>query len=129
MTGGKESWSETKEITGSGSILGNDYTALPEGVTEAQVERDGKNRITKIKTDNAVYEFTYNDNVTLSPAEIVALQKKGCTLKLDSQNLTAVSWKKTTTTTHTTTKTDEKKSNIKISDSELVTKDGDTYII
>lgn len=129
MTGGKESWSETKEITGSGSILGNDYTALPEGVTEAQVERDGKNRITKIKTDNAVYEFTYNDNVTLSPAEIVALQKKGCTLKLDSQNLTAVSWKKTTTTTHTTTKTDEKKSNIKISDSELVTKDGDTYTI
>lgn len=129
VTGGKESWSETKEITGSGSILGNDYTALPEGVTEDQVERDDKGRITRIKTDNAVYEFTYNDNVTLSPAEIVALQKKGCTLKLDSQNLTAVSWKKTTTTTHTTTKTDEKKSNIKISDSELVTKDGDTYTI
>ena len=129
VTGGKESWSETKEITGSGSILGNDFTKLPDGVTEDQVLRDDKNRITKIQTDNDVYEFTYNDNVTLSPAEIVALQKKGCTLKLDSQNLTAVSWKKTTTTTHTTTKTDEKKSNIKISDSELVTKDGDTYTI
>ncbi len=129
VTGGKESWSETKEITGSGSILGSDYTALPEGVTEAQVERDGKNRITKIKTGNDVYEFTYNDNAKLSPAEIAALYKMGCTLKLDSQNLTAVSWKKTTTTTRTTTKTDEKKSNIKISDSELVTKDGDTYTI
>lgn len=129
VTGGKESWSETKEITGSGSILGNDYTALPEGVTEDQVVRDGKNRITRIKTDNDVYEFTYNDNAKLSPAEIVALQKMGCKLEIDSQNLTTVSWKKTTTTTRTTTKTDEKKSNIKISDSELVTKVGDTYTI
>ena len=129
VTGGKESWSETKEITGSGSILGNDYTALPVGVTEDQVVRDGKNRITRIKTGNDVYEFTYNDNAKLSPAEIVALQKMGCKLEIDSQNLTTVSWKKTTTTTRTTTKTDEKKSNIKISDSELVTKDGDTYTI
>ena len=129
VTGGKESWSETKEITGSGSILGNDYTALPDGVTEDQVVRDGKNRITRIKTDNDVYEFTYNDNAKLSPAEIVALQKMGCKLEIDSQNLTTVSWKKTTTTTRTTTKTDEKKSNIKISDSELVTKVGDTYTI
>ena len=93
VTGGKESWSETKEITGSGSILGSDYTALPEGVTEDQVERDDKGRITKIKTGNDVYEFTYNDNAKLSPAEIAALYKMGCTLKLDSQNLTAVSWK------------------------------------
>lgn len=129
VTGGKESWSETKEITGSGSILGNDYTALPEGVTEDQVERDDKGRITRIKTDNDVYEFTYNDNAKLSPAEIAALQKMGCKLEIDSQNLTTVSWKKTTTTTRTTTKTDEKKSNIKISDSELVTKVGDTYTI
>lgn len=91
VTGGKESWSETKEITGSGSILGNDYTALPEGVTEDQVERDDKGRITRIKTDNDVYEFTYNDNAKLSPAEIVALQKMGCKLEIDSQNLTTVS--------------------------------------
>ena len=129
VTGGKESWSETKEITGSGSILGNDFTKLPDGVTEEQVERDAKNRITRVKTDNDVYEFTYNDNAKLSPAEIVALQKMGCKLEIDSQNLTTVSWKKTTTTTRTTTKTDEKKSNIKISDSELVTKVGDTYTI
>lgn len=129
VTGGKESWSETKEITGSGSILGNDFTKLPDGVTEDQVVRDGKNRITRIKTDNDVYEFTYNDNAKLSPAEIVALQKMGCKLEIDSQNLTTVSWKKTTTTTRTTTKTNEKKSNIKISDSELVTKVGDTYTI
>ena len=103
VTGGKESWSETKEITGSGSILGNDFTKLPDGVTEEQVVRDGKNRITKIQTDNDVYEFTYNDNASLPESELEKLRaeakKNGWSFneKDIEKNLTAVTWKKTTT--------------------------------
>ena len=112
VTGGKESWSETKEITGSGSILGNDFTKLPDGVTEDQVLRDGKNRITEITIGNDVYKFTYTDNASLPESELEKLRaeakKNGWTLDESKiqNNLTAVSWTKTTPTTTETVEKD-----------------------
>lgn len=137
VTGGKESWSETKEITGSGSILGNDFTKLPDGVTEDQVVRDGKNRITKITIGNDVYKFTYTDNTSLPESELEKLraeaEKNGWTLDESKiqNNLTAVSWTKTTTTTTETVEKDVdlSGSDIYFGNNFLQKEDDDSYTI
>ena len=112
VTGGSESWSSTTTITGSGSILGSDYTKLPEGLADAQVERDDKGRITKITNGNEVYTFTYTDNAVLTTDQLQKLreeaEKNGWAFDEDAiqKNLTAVSWSKTTTTISTEEKSD-----------------------
>lgn len=140
VTGGKESWSETKEITGSGSILGNDFTKLPDGVTEYQVDREGgkaDGRITKITIGNNVYEFTYTDNASLPESELEKLraeaEKNGWTFDESKiqNNLTAVSWTKTTTTTTETVEKDValSGSDIYFGNDFLQKEDDDSYTI
>lgn len=116
VTSGSESWSQTETIAGSGSILGNDYTKLPTGVAEDQVERennDPNGRITKITIGNDVYTFEYDDNATLTDEERAKLVQdaaaKGLTLDIENLTLTSVKWTKKTTTTTTDTKSDSNK--------------------
>ena len=140
VTGGKESWSETKEITGSGSILGNDFTKLPDGVTEDQVDREGgkaDGRITKITIGNDVYKFTYTDNASLPESELEKLraeaEKNGWTFDESKiqNNLTAVSWTKTTTTTTETVEKDVdlSGSDIYFGNNFLQKEDDDSYTV
>ena len=106
VTSGSENWRQSETITGNVPYLSGDLKTakdLPEGAT---VEREGgkaDGRITKITIGDDVYEFTYNDKATLSTDELNRLRneakKNGWSFneKDIEKNLTAVTWKKTTT--------------------------------
>ena len=114
VTNGTKSWSDSETSTAAIPMLGNDFTKLPDGVTEENVVRetpgDTTSRITQITHNGTVYKFYYSsvDADNLSDAEKNVLREKARHAGLSedeisdlvfSSGLTSVTWSQTTTKT------------------------------
>ena len=130
VTGGSKSWSETTKVDGSNSsVLGSDYTKLPDGMKSDEgttIEKDSDGRIISFVSGGVKYEFTYTKGTELTEDEKKALEKAGISLDKIDADLTLVNWKSTKVTTS------ESDSNTILSDIEDVIKadeDNTTYTI
>ena len=128
VTGGSKSWESTTPVDSSKnqSVLKNDYTKLPDGMTADEgttIDTDGKGRITHFVSGGVEYTFTYVDNVELTDAEKDALVKEGISPEITS-NVTRVTWK----STKLSQTTEDSKKDFVLSDA-IQKKDDDTYTI
>ena len=128
VTSGSKSWESTTPVDSSKnqSVLKNDYTKLPDGMTAdegTKIDTDDKNRITRFVSGGVEYTFTYEDNVELTQAEKDALVQEGISPEITS-NVTRVTWK----STKLSQTTEDSKKDFVLSD-VIQKKDDDTYTI
>ena len=128
VTSGSKSWESTTPVDSSQnqSVLKNDYTKLPDGMTAdegTKIDTDDKNRITRFVSSGVEYTFTYEDNVELTQAEKDALVQEGISPEITS-NVTRVTWK----STKLSQTTEDSKKDFVLSDA-IQKKDDDTYTI
>ena len=128
VTSGSKSWESTTPVDSSKnqSVLKNDYTKLPDGMTAdegTKIDTDDKNRITRFVSGGVEYTFTYEDNVELTQAEKDALVQEGISPEITS-NVTRVTWK----STKLSQTTEDSKKDFVLSDA-IQKKDDDTYTI
>ena len=128
VTSGSKSWESTTPVDSSKnqSVLKNDYTKLPDGMTVdegTETKTDDKGRITRFVSGGVEYTFTYVDNVELTDAEKAALEQEGISPEITS-NVTRVTWK----STKLSQTTEDSKKDFVLSDA-IQKKDDDTYTI
>ncbi len=128
VTSGSKSWKSTTPVDSSKnqSVLKNDYTKLPDGMTAdegTETKTDGKGRITRFVSGGVEYTFTYEDNVELTQAEKDALVQEGISPDITS-NITRVTWK----STKLSQTTEDSKKDFVLSDA-IQKKDDNTYTI
>ena len=128
VTSGSKSWESTTPVDSSKnqSVLKNDYTKLPDGMTAdegTKIDTDDKNRITRFVSGGVEYTFTYVDNVELTDAEKAALEQEGISPDITS-NITRVTWK----STKLSQTTEDSKKDFVLSDA-IQKKDDNTYTI
>ena len=128
VTSGSKSWESTTPVDSSKnqSVLKNDYTKLPDGMTAdegTKIDTDDKNRITRFVSGGVEYTFTYEDNVELTQAEKDALVQEGISPEITS-NITRVTWK----STKLSQTTEDSKKDFVLSD-VIQKKDDNTYTI
>ena len=128
VTSGSKSWESTTPVDSSKnqSVLKNDYTKLPDGMTVdegTETKTDDKGRITRFVSGGVEYTFTYVDNVELTDAEKAALEQEGISPDITS-NITRVTWK----STKLSQTTEDSKKDFVLSDA-IQKKGDDTYTI
>ena len=129
VTSGSKSWESTTPVDSSKnqSVLKNDYTKLPDGMTADEgttIDTDGKGRITHFVSGGVEYTFTYEDKVELTEAEKDALVQEGISPDRIESNITRVTWK----STKLSQTTEDSKKDFVLSDA-IQKKDDDTYTI